>query len=190
MKPTAPCSTATRRCRARISFPGPRRGRCRASGLIEFASHSYDLHRGVQANPQGNITPAAVTWRYDPRTRTYEDDAQYIARIRADLIHSRTMMEANLGHPPRAIVWPYGRYTGPALQVAKELGFAFSMNLEPEPAYTSDLDAIQRYFPTDTPEPRGHRAESALRAAAPAYAAHCLSDTRRAGRRRQRSAAG
>jgi biofilm PGA synthesis lipoprotein PgaB len=36
-----------------------------ASGLIEFASHSYDLHRGVRANPQGNVTPSAITWRYD-----------------------------------------------------------------------------------------------------------------------------
>ncbi len=122
-----------------------------ASGLIEFASHSYDLHRGARANPQGNFTPAALTWQYDPRTRTYEDDAQYTARIRADLIHSRTMIEANLGHPPRAIVWPYGRYTGPALQVAKDLGFDFALSLEPEPAYTSNLYAIQRYFPTGNP---------------------------------------
>jgi biofilm PGA synthesis lipoprotein PgaB len=122
-----------------------------ASGLIEFASHSYELHRGVRANPQGNITPAVVTWQYDPITRTYEDDAQYIARIRADLIHSRTMMQANLGQPPRAIAWPYGRYTGPALLVAKDLGFAFALSLEPEPAYTSDLYAIQRYIPTGRP---------------------------------------
>ncbi len=86
-------------------------------------------------------------------------------------------MEANLGHPPRAIAWPYGRYTGPALQVAKELGFAFALTLEPEPAYTSNLDAIQRYYPDGPPQPRGHRAEFTLRAAAPAYAAHCLRDT-------------
>ena len=122
-----------------------------ASGLIEFASHSYELHRGVRANPQGNITPAAMTWQYDPLNRSYEDDAQYIARIRADLIHSRTMMESNLGRPPRAIAWPYGRYTGPALQVAKDLGFAFALSLEPEPDYTSDLYAIQRYIPTGNP---------------------------------------
>jgi biofilm PGA synthesis lipoprotein PgaB len=31
-----------------------------ASGLVEFASHSYDLHRGVLANPQGNLIPAAI----------------------------------------------------------------------------------------------------------------------------------
>ncbi|MGB8301914.1 MAG: polysaccharide deacetylase family protein, partial [Azonexus sp.] len=28
-----------------------------ASGLIEVASHSYDLHRGIPANPQGNTQP-------------------------------------------------------------------------------------------------------------------------------------
>src|SRR4051812_8755525 len=39
-----------------------------ASGLVEFGSHSYRLHRGMQANPQGSSTPAAVTWRYDPAT--------------------------------------------------------------------------------------------------------------------------
>jgi peptidoglycan/xylan/chitin deacetylase (PgdA/CDA1 family) len=122
-----------------------------ASGLIEFASHSYDLHRGVRANPQGNISPAAITWRYDPLTRTYEDDAQYATRIRADLRRSRTIMEVQLGHPPRTMTWPYGRYTGPALQVAKELGVTFALTLEPEPAYTSDLHAIQRYFPTGRP---------------------------------------
>ncbi|MFY9892673.1 MAG: poly-beta-1,6-N-acetyl-D-glucosamine N-deacetylase PgaB [Xanthobacteraceae bacterium] len=122
-----------------------------ASGLIEFASHSYDLHRDVRANPQGNLIPAAATWRYDPLTRTYEDDDQYTARIRADLKQSQTMMEADLGHPPRAIVWAFGRYTGIALKVAKELGFSFGLTLEPEPAYTSDLYEISRYFPSGNP---------------------------------------
>jgi biofilm PGA synthesis lipoprotein PgaB len=120
-----------------------------ASGLVEFASHSYDLHHGVRANPQGNMIPGAMTWKYDPITRTYEDDAQYSARIRADLTRSRAVMAANLGNPPRAMVWPYGRYTGPALAVTKQLGFRFSMTLEPEPAYTSDLFAIHRYFPAE-----------------------------------------
>jgi peptidoglycan/xylan/chitin deacetylase (PgdA/CDA1 family) len=123
-----------------------------ASGLVEFASHSYDLHHGVQANPQGNMIAAAITWRYDPRTGTYEDDAQFKARIRDDLTRSRTMMETHLGHPPRTMTWPYGRYTGPALDVARELGFSFALNLEPEPAYTSDLYAIHRYFPSGNPQ--------------------------------------
>jgi peptidoglycan/xylan/chitin deacetylase (PgdA/CDA1 family) len=122
-----------------------------ASGLVEFASHSYALHRGVQANPQGSMTPAAVTWRYDPATRHYEDDSQYAARIRADLARSRGQLAANLGRAPRAMVWPYGRYTGPSLEVAKKLGFSFSLTLEAEAAYTSDLFAIHRYFPSRNP---------------------------------------
>jgi biofilm PGA synthesis lipoprotein PgaB len=122
-----------------------------ASGLVEFASHSYAMHRGAQANPQGSFTPTAVTWAYDPATRRYEDDRQYTARIRADLARSRSQLAANLGRAPRAIVWPYGRYTGPGLEVAKQLGFTFSFTLEADPAHTSDLFAIHRYFPTGNP---------------------------------------
>jgi biofilm PGA synthesis lipoprotein PgaB len=130
-----------------------------ASGLVEFASHSYALHKGVQANPQGSMTPAAVTWTYDPATRHYEDDRQYAARIRADLVRSRSQLAANLGRAPRAMVWPYGRYTGPSLEVAKRLGFSFSLTLEAEAAYTSDLFAIHRYFPTRNP-PLGEIADN------------------------------
>jgi biofilm PGA synthesis lipoprotein PgaB len=122
-----------------------------ASGLVEMASHSYNLHRGVLANPQGNNIPAAITWKYDPATGRYEDDAQYRARIRADLEQSRRGMAANLGKAPRTIVWPFGRYSRPALEVAKSVGFAFALTLEPEPAYTSDLYNIHRYFPTRNP---------------------------------------
>lgn len=122
-----------------------------ASGLVEFASHTYGLHRGVLANPQGNMIPAAMTWRYDAETGRYETDAQYRTRIRADLQHARQQMAANLGRSPRALVWPFGRYTGPALVEAKAAGFTFALTLEPEPAYTSDLFAIHRYFPSRNP---------------------------------------
>lgn len=122
-----------------------------ASGLVEFASHGYDLHRGAQANPQGSMTPAAVTWRYDPASGRYEDDRQYAARIRADLARSRGQLASHLGRAPRAMVWPYGRYSGPALDAARQLGFSFSLTLEPEPASTADLFAIHRYFPSGNP---------------------------------------
>jgi poly-beta-1,6-N-acetyl-D-glucosamine N-deacetylase len=122
-----------------------------ASGLVEFASHSYGLHSDVEANPQGNRLPAAFAWRYDPATGRYEDDAQYRARIRDDLSRSRALMAANLGRAPRALVWPFGRYTGPALDVAKQLGFAFALTLDPEISNTSDLYGIHRYFPTRNP---------------------------------------
>ena len=122
-----------------------------ASGLVELASHSYNLHRGLLANPQGNTIPAAITWQYDRATGQYETDAQYRDRIRADLSRARSQMAANTGRAPRALVWPFGRYTGPALEVAKQVGFTFALTLEPEPAYTSELTAIHRYFPAQNP---------------------------------------
>jgi peptidoglycan/xylan/chitin deacetylase (PgdA/CDA1 family) len=122
-----------------------------ASGLVEIASHSYNLHRGVLANPQGNTIPAAITWQYERATGQYETDTQYRDRIRADLSRARSQMAANVGRAPRALVWPFGRYSGPALEVAKQVGFTFALTLEPEPAYTSDLYAIHRYFPAQNP---------------------------------------
>ncbi|MGB8696337.1 polysaccharide deacetylase family protein, partial [Acinetobacter sp.] len=41
------------------------------SGLVEIASHSYNLHRGILGNPQGNLEPAAVTRLYDPKSASY-----------------------------------------------------------------------------------------------------------------------
>ena len=72
-----------------------------ASGLVEIASHSYNLHRGLLANPQGNTIPAAITWQYDRATGQYETDAQYRDRIRADLSRARSQMAANVGRAPR-----------------------------------------------------------------------------------------
>jgi poly-beta-1,6-N-acetyl-D-glucosamine N-deacetylase PgaB len=125
-----------------------------ASGLVEFASHTYDLHRGTQANPQGNQTPAAVTWEYDPSRGRYETDTEYLARIRADLERSIATIQKQLGRRPRAIAWPYGRYTGPAIKVAQDLGLSFGLTLEPEPAYTSNLQLIPRTSPPGRPELR------------------------------------
>ena len=121
------------------------------SGLVELASHSFDLHQGIQANPQGGRTPSAMTWRYDPAARAYADDAGYRVRIREDLERSRQTMAAQLGRAPRTLVWPYGRYTGPGLEIAKQAGFTFALTLEPEPAYASDLFEIPRSYPTDNP---------------------------------------
>jgi peptidoglycan/xylan/chitin deacetylase (PgdA/CDA1 family) len=122
-----------------------------ASGLVEFASQSYDLHRAAIADPQGSQTPAGVARIYDPVARRYEDDDTYLARLRADLARSVATMRAQLGRPPRAIAWPYGRYTGRVLAAADELGLSFGLTLEAEPAYTSDLRLIPRYAPFRNP---------------------------------------
>jgi biofilm PGA synthesis lipoprotein PgaB len=100
-----------------------------ASGLVEVASHSFDLHRGILANPQGNTQPAATAYRYDPATRRYESDAKYLVRVREDLTQSVALLKERLRLRPRAMVWPYGAYNEVIADLARELGMAVTFNL-------------------------------------------------------------
>lgn len=120
------------------------------SGLIEFASHSYNLHKGVIGNPQGNTMPAAVTARFDP-IAGYETEDQTKNRLRADLQRSHAQLERELGRAPRAVVWPFGRYSRAAQNAAAEAGFKFALTLEPEPASAARPMALARFLPTENP---------------------------------------
>ena len=76
------------------------------SGLVEFASHSHDLHRGVPGNPQGNLLPAATTHTWNAAQRRYEDSAAWTRRVEADLRQSRVLIERHTARPVRALAWP------------------------------------------------------------------------------------
>lgn len=117
-----------------------------ASGLVEFGAHSYDLHRGVVANPQGNTMPAAVTRAYVPG-RGYEDAAAHAQRIAADAQRVRTLLQRELGRAPRAWIWPYGRYAEAALDAVRTTGFEFALTLDAGPADARMPLAIPRSFP-------------------------------------------
>jgi biofilm PGA synthesis lipoprotein PgaB len=99
------------------------------SGLVEMASHSYDLHRGIPANPQGSLFPAVVAYRYDAASGTYEDEPAHMARLRADLARNSTLIEAKVGRRPRVMVWPFGRDSMKAIDLARELGMPVTMSL-------------------------------------------------------------
>jgi poly-beta-1,6-N-acetyl-D-glucosamine N-deacetylase len=101
-----------------------------ASGLVEIASHSYNLHRGIPANPQGNQQPAAVTRTYDSSKNTYESDAAYQARIREDLAKNSRLLQEKTGKRPRIMVWPYGRFNSETQAIAAELSMPLQFTLD------------------------------------------------------------
>jgi len=98
------------------------------SGLVEIASHTYDLHRGVPANPQGNTQPAAITRIY--QDGRYETDDVYLKRLRNDLGANRDLIARRTGTAPRAIAWPYGRTNRAAQEIAAQLGMGVGLTLE------------------------------------------------------------
>ena len=114
------------------------------SGLVEFASHGYDLHGAIRGNPQASQLPAFAFRIFDP-AGGYEDDDAYRRRVEADLQQSIAVMTRELGHAPRAIAWPYGRYTQSAVEIARALGFRFALTFDPEPALASRPLAIARF---------------------------------------------
>lgn len=100
------------------------------SGLVEIASHSYNLHRGIVGNPQGNLEPAAVTRLYDAKSASYEDDSHYQQRISNDLKQNNQLLIAHGLKSPRVMVWPYGHYNMQTVKIAKQLGMPVTISLD------------------------------------------------------------
>lgn len=99
------------------------------SGLVEIANHSYNLHRGILGNPQGNLESAAVTRLYNPQTARYEDDQHYQKRIFDDLKQNNQLLTAHGLKAPRVMVWPYGHYNMQTVNIAKLLGMSITISL-------------------------------------------------------------
>lgn len=121
------------------------------SGLVEIASHTYDLHKGILANPQGNELPAAAARIYDPVTKTYEDDDAFHKRLERDVYTITARLREVTGKQPRVWVWPYGRVDGTALQIALDTGYSAVMKLENGLIHTSELINAPRVLVSGDP---------------------------------------
>ncbi len=119
------------------------------SGLVEIASHSYDLHHGVRGNPQGNMQPAVTTRLYDAGNGAYEDGPAWRQRIHDDLQTSSRLIAQHTGRRPRVMVWPYGGYNSDAIDIAAELGMPVTLTLDSGPNSLRNLQAIRRILITD-----------------------------------------
>lgn len=129
------------------------------SGLVEFASHSHDLHRGVPGNPQGNLLPAAATHAWDATRQRYEDSAAWVRRVEADLRHSKALIERHTARPVRALAWPYGAWNQGAQEAAQRAGFSVALTLEDGPNHAGvPLMRLRRAYATYDIDPPGYLA--------------------------------
>lgn len=114
------------------------------SGLVEIASHSHNMHKGAQGNPQGNIEPTAAILHYSPLTKSYETPEAFRKRISADLGTSVDLIQGYIGKLPAAIVWPFGEYSNVGVEVAASLGVPVTISLDWGYASVSDLGRMKR----------------------------------------------
>lgn len=112
------------------------------SGLIEYSSHSYDLHHGALLNPYGSTAPAATTRLYDAQNKRYETQADYVARITDDLKRNSDYLERITGKRPRIMTWPYGRYNQTTLDIAKQLGMPITFSLDHDAEQPNTIQAL------------------------------------------------
>ncbi|MEW6171239.1 MAG: poly-beta-1,6-N-acetyl-D-glucosamine N-deacetylase PgaB, partial [Candidatus Omnitrophota bacterium] len=122
-----------------------------ASGLVEIASHSCNLHRGVLYNPQGNDNWAATSRIFYPQKKTYETKEDFRKRIAQDLHLSKNILRQKTGKNIRTITWPYGRYNQIGTEEARKLGFYVMLCLEDELTRVDNLETLKRYVISHNP---------------------------------------
>ncbi|MDX9675380.1 poly-beta-1,6-N-acetyl-D-glucosamine N-deacetylase PgaB [Pseudomonas zeae] len=122
------------------------------SGLVEIAAHTDANHKGILANPQGNLQPAAATRRYDPLTKRYESEADFQARIRTDVNNISEKIRKVTGKKPRVWVWPYGAADGTSLTVVGEEGYEMALTLDDGLDALDNLMSSPRFLVSSDPD--------------------------------------
>ena len=124
-----------------------------ASGYAEFVSHSDNMHRGILANPQQNMQPAAITREYLEKQKGYETETEYQNRVIADLKKSKQTLDRELGINTQAIFWPYGAVTAESEELAAKAGLPMSFSLGSVAPLADSVKTYQRALIMDNPTP-------------------------------------
>ena len=97
------------------------------SGLVEVASHTHNLHNGINANPSGGQLPAVIAPEY--KNGKYETEDAYKNRLRSDFALTVQTLVNHIGKKPRVMVWPYGQFNDVAVQLARQAGMPHYFSL-------------------------------------------------------------
>ena len=97
------------------------------SGLVEVASHTHNLHNGINANPSGGQLPAVIAPEY--KNGKYETEDAYKNRLKSDFARTVQTLVNHIGKKPRVMVWPYGQFNDVAVQLARQAGMPHYFSL-------------------------------------------------------------
>ena len=124
------------------------------SPLVEIASHTFDLHKGITYTKQGNIGPGIYVRAFNPNTKKYELPDQHRKRLANDFVKQELLLKRKLGLSPRVLVWPYGKYNSLSLDLAKKHGFKMCLTLKEGHARLDQLLYTKRIMVKEEFAPR------------------------------------
>uniref|UniRef100_UPI00258FDF81 poly-beta-1,6-N-acetyl-D-glucosamine N-deacetylase PgaB n=1 Tax=uncultured Haemophilus sp. TaxID=237779 RepID=UPI00258FDF81 len=97
------------------------------SGLVEIASHTHNLHNGINANPSGGQLPSVIAPEY--KNGKYETEDAYKNRLKSDFTRTVQTLVNHIGKKPRVMVWPYGQFNDVSVQIARQAGMPHYFSL-------------------------------------------------------------
>lgn len=121
------------------------------SELVEVVSHTCNLHRSINYNPQGNVGAAISVRRFLTDENRYETGAEYRERLDNDFSRQGDLFQTRLGMRPRVMVWPYGRYNDTSISVARDHGIRLAFNLADGLAQLADPTRLNRVLVENRP---------------------------------------
>lgn len=115
-----------------------------ASGLVEVASHTYNMHNFVVANHYGDRyqNVATIWWQDDNK---YETENDFNARITGDMLTGKSLFDKNMGYSSNILVWPFGVYTQYSVDSAKKSGYEYQLMLNDD-VKLADKNCLSRYI--------------------------------------------
>ncbi|MDP5272929.1 polysaccharide deacetylase family protein [Chengkuizengella axinellae] len=90
------------------------------SGLIDIQSHSYNSHSKETIENKPLLTYPI---------HEHETEAQYIQRIRQDLLLAKEEIEKNLGNEVISFAYPFGSFNEATEEIAKEVGYQLTLTV-------------------------------------------------------------
>lgn len=100
-----------------------------ASGLVEFVSHTDNLHFWGPEDETGDESRPAMTARlWRDQLGRKETHSEWKARIKGDLVRSRLRLAELAASGPAVLTWPYGDQNEEAAALANDAGFGSFLN--------------------------------------------------------------
>lgn len=100
-----------------------------ASGLVEFVSHTDNLHYWGPEDEAGEESRPAMTARlWRTQLGRKETHAEWTERIGRDLVRSRQRLAELGARGPAMLTWPYGDRNDEAAALAQKAGFQSFLN--------------------------------------------------------------